>query len=83
MWANIVVEVGSLEYTLDSPRRTFLLTAERPGVAPPTEPHHVKVVGLSASMSSFCGGQRETEAVDAIRELMAALASPALANALA
>jgi len=45
VWANIVVEAGSLEYTLDSPRRSFLLTPERPGVAPPTEPHHVKVVG--------------------------------------
>ena len=45
VWANIVVEAGSLEYTLNSPRRTFLLTSEQPGVAPPMEPHPVNVVG--------------------------------------
>lgn len=45
VWAKVVVEAGSLEYTLDSPPRTFLLTPERAGVAPPTAAHHVKVVG--------------------------------------
>ena len=45
VWARIVVETGQLEYTLDSPLRTFLLTIDRAGVVPPTEPHHVAVAG--------------------------------------
>jgi len=45
VWAKIVVEVGRLEYTLDSPQRTFMLTPESPGVAPPIAPHHVTLVG--------------------------------------
>jgi tellurite methyltransferase len=45
VWARIVVEAGQLDYTLESPRRTFLLTPERPGVVPPTEPHHVRPAG--------------------------------------
>lgn len=45
VWAKIVVEDGSLEYTLDSPPRTFLLTPARAGVAPPTAAHHLDVVG--------------------------------------
>ena len=45
VWARIVVEAGALEYTLEAPRRTFLLTPERAGIAPPDEPHHVKIVG--------------------------------------
>jgi len=42
VWARIVIEVGELEYTLDSPVRTFLLTPECPGIAPPGAAHHVK-----------------------------------------
>ena len=45
VWAKIVIETGQLEYTLDSPRRTFALTPDAPGVAPPMEPHHVKAPG--------------------------------------
>jgi tellurite resistance-related uncharacterized protein len=45
VWAKIVVEVGRLEYTLDWPPRTFMLTREKPGVAPPSGPHHVTPVG--------------------------------------
>jgi len=45
VWAHIVVEAGSLEYTLDCPRRTFLLTPGRHGVVTPQEPHHVTTVG--------------------------------------
>ena len=42
VWARIVIEAGELEYTLDSPVRTFLLTPECPGIAPPGAAHHVK-----------------------------------------
>jgi tellurite resistance-related uncharacterized protein len=45
VWAKIVVEAGLLEYTLDSPSRTFTLTPENPGIAPPIAPHHVTPVG--------------------------------------
>jgi FdhD protein len=45
VWAKIVVETGALEYTLESPLRTFLLTAERAGMAPPAESHHITAVG--------------------------------------
>jgi len=45
VWAKIVVEAGRLAYTLESPRRTFMLTPECPGVAPPAEPHHVEPAG--------------------------------------
>jgi tellurite methyltransferase len=45
VWAKIVVEEGRLDYTLESPRRTFVLTPESPGVVPPTEPHHVTPAG--------------------------------------
>jgi tellurite methyltransferase len=45
VWAKIVVEAGRLEYTLESPRRTFLLTPACAGVAPPAEPHHVTPAG--------------------------------------
>jgi tellurite resistance-related uncharacterized protein len=42
VWARIVIEEGELEYTLDAPVRTFLLTPEYPGIAPPDAAHHVK-----------------------------------------
>ncbi len=45
VWAKIVVEAGRLDYTLESPSRTFVLTPECPGIAPPTEPHHVTPAG--------------------------------------
>jgi tellurite resistance-related uncharacterized protein len=45
VWARIVVEAGELEYTLENPRRMFVLTPESAGVAPPEEPHHVRAVG--------------------------------------
>jgi tellurite methyltransferase len=44
-WARIVVEFGQLEYTLESPLCTFLLTPHRPGVVVPTVPHRVKPLG--------------------------------------
>jgi len=48
VWARIVVEAGRLEYTLESHRRTFLLTPECPGIVPPTEPqrHRLIVAGV-------------------------------------
>jgi tellurite resistance-related uncharacterized protein len=45
VWAKIVVEAGTLELTLEASQRRFLLTPERPGTAPPDEPHHVTIVG--------------------------------------
>ena len=45
VWARIIVEAGRLEHTLESHRRTFLLTPECPGVVPPTEPHHIAPAG--------------------------------------
>jgi tellurite methyltransferase len=45
VWAKILVEVGRLEYTLDSPQCTFTLTPGSPGIVPPTAPHHVTLVG--------------------------------------
>jgi tellurite resistance-related uncharacterized protein len=45
VWAVIVVESGQLDYTFESPFRTFLLGPERPGVIPPEVPHHVTVIG--------------------------------------
>ena len=44
-WALIVVEVGQLAYTIESPPCMFLLTPEVPGVIAPTIPHRVKVIG--------------------------------------
>ena len=65
VWAKIVVEAGRLAYTLESPRRTFILTPECPGVVPPTEPHHVEpadpvrfhVAFLSADAGGALGGR--------------------------
>lgn len=45
VWALIVIESGQLDYTFESPLRTFLLTPEQPGVIPPVVPHHVTVIG--------------------------------------
>jgi len=45
VWALIVIESGRLDYTFESPLRTFLLTPDRPGVIPPEVPHHVSVIG--------------------------------------
>jgi len=45
VWALIVLETGSLEYTLEEPAGTFLLTPEVPGVIPPVVRHRVKLVG--------------------------------------
>jgi tellurite methyltransferase len=45
VWALIVVESGQLDYTFESPLRTFLLGPERPGIIPPEVPHHVSVIG--------------------------------------
>jgi tellurite resistance-related uncharacterized protein len=45
VWALIVIEAGTLEYTIEDPVRTFLLTPELPGVIPPVVPHRVKVLG--------------------------------------
>jgi len=45
VWALIVVESGTLDYTIEQPLQTFLLTPEVPGVIPPVVPHHVKVRG--------------------------------------
>ena len=45
VWARVVVEAGELEYTLEDPRRTFVLTPESVGVAPPEVPHHVRALG--------------------------------------
>jgi len=44
-WALIVVEAGELEYTIESPFTTFLLTPRLPGVIEPAVPHRVKVRG--------------------------------------
>jgi tellurite resistance-related uncharacterized protein len=44
-WALIVVEAGQLEYTIESPLSTFLLTPQLPGVIAPTVPHRVNLVG--------------------------------------
>lgn len=45
VWALIVIEAGALEYTIDDPPRTFVLTPETPGVIPPAVPHRVTVLG--------------------------------------
>lgn len=45
VWARIVVESGQLEYTLESPPRTFVLTTDHVGIAPPEELHHVAAAG--------------------------------------
>ena len=45
VWARVVIEAGSLEYTLEDPRRTFVLTPESVGVAPPEMAHHVRPRG--------------------------------------
>jgi tellurite resistance-related uncharacterized protein len=45
VWARIVVEAGQLEYTIEEGRRTFVLTPESAGVAPPQAPHHVRPLG--------------------------------------
>ena len=45
VWALIVLESGQLDYTFESPFRTFLLSPERPGIIPPEVPHHVSVIG--------------------------------------
>jgi tellurite resistance-related uncharacterized protein len=45
VWALIVLESGTLEYTLEEPVRTFLLTPENPGVIPPVVRHRVKLLG--------------------------------------
>ncbi len=44
-WALVVVEAGELEYTIESPLSTFLLTPQLPGVIAPTVSHRVKVLG--------------------------------------
>ncbi len=44
-WALIVVEAGQLEYTIESPFCTFLLTPQLQGVIAPTVPHRVKLLG--------------------------------------
>jgi tellurite resistance-related uncharacterized protein len=44
-WALIVVEAGELEYTIESPLVTFLLTPRLPGIIAPTVAHRVKVLG--------------------------------------
>ena len=45
VWALIVIESGSLEYTMEEPVRTFVLTPEVPGVIPPVLRHRVKLLG--------------------------------------
>jgi tellurite methyltransferase len=45
VWALIVVETGTLEYTIEKPLRTFLLTPGVRGVIPPVVPHRVKLLG--------------------------------------
>jgi tellurite methyltransferase len=45
VWALVVIESGQLDYTFESPLRTFLLSPERPGIIPPEEAHHVTVIG--------------------------------------
>jgi tellurite methyltransferase len=45
VWALIVIETGRLEYTIEEPLQTFLLTPEVPGVIPPVVPHRVKLLG--------------------------------------
>ena len=41
VWARIVIESGQLDYTFDSPLRTFVLTPEFPGIIPHEVPHSV------------------------------------------
>jgi tellurite methyltransferase len=53
VWALIIIEAGRLDYTFESPLRTFLLTPERPGVIPPEVPHHVTVIGPVQFYLSF------------------------------
>jgi tellurite resistance-related uncharacterized protein len=45
VWARIVIETGTIEYTLGPPPLTFVLTSEYPGIIPPTVPHQVRVIG--------------------------------------
>ena len=45
VWALIVLEAGTLEYTIEEPVRTFLLTPESPGVIPPVVRHRVTILG--------------------------------------
>ncbi len=44
-WARIVVEAGRLRYGIEPPRRTFVLTPEYPGIAPPMILHQVDPLG--------------------------------------
>jgi tellurite resistance-related uncharacterized protein len=59
VWALIVLESGQLDYTFESPLRTFLLTPDRPGVIPPEVPHHVTIVGPVRFHVSFMAPQAE------------------------
>ena len=54
VWAKIVVETGRLAYTLESPRRTFMLTPEYPGVVPPTNRTTWSPPAPCVSTSRFC-----------------------------
>ena len=56
VWALIVIEAGALEYTLEKPLQTFLLTPEVPGVIPPLVPHRVKLRGPVSFHVEFLRG---------------------------
>jgi len=44
-WAKIVIEEGTLEYSLTSPSVAFLLSPSNPGIIPPVVPHSVRFLG--------------------------------------
>jgi len=44
-WGLIVVEAGELEYSIESPLSTFVLSPQLPGVIEPMVPHRVKLIG--------------------------------------
>ena len=44
-WAKIVIEEGTLEYSLKSPSVAFLLSPSNEGVIPPVVPHSVRFLG--------------------------------------
>lgn len=41
VWGRIVIETGTLEYSFGEPRRSFVLSPERPGIVIPEVPHQV------------------------------------------